>query len=520
MKKLWFMTCLPLLVFNLAVLAQQPKSFSQRSYERARQVLDEGVQAIGDVQRLESLGDIKLQYTAKAVEIGQSANPAAPYYVTQAEGTRVLDFRGQRSYQELSTHFLGAVPLRLKEVVTENSGFTIELSANAVYPIAANSVAGSIRAAQNFCPQYLLASALTRAGSLRWLGVENYKGRPQQVIAFSPGDAPLTLYFDARTHLLTKYESLIDNLTFGVTTFVTVFTDYRQVGQVKLPYRVTTEFAGGLNTDLRYTSVASNTHPNDSLFELPQGAELGPATGGNLALTVTKLAPDVYYVNNGLSARGNFCLNNIFFYSQLFVVFNDYVMVVEAPRNDGLSQAVIAKIKELAPGKPIKYVALTHYHTDHLGGVRGYIAEGATVLTTPGNKSLIEHIASMPLPFNPDTLSRRPHPLMIETFTDRRVLTDGAHTVELYNIGSPHADEIVFAYLPQERIVFASDIAGIFAFAPKNQVVAANPTSSAFVQRLAKLGLAIDTVASGHGRVFPMQELRQAVGKREASRNH
>jgi hypothetical protein len=163
MKNLWLMTCLLLLTFGLSVSAQQPKSFSQRSYERARQVLDRGVQAVGDVKRLESLGDIKLLYTAKAVEIGQSANPVAPYYVTQAEGIRILDFRGQRSYQELSTHFLGDVPLRLKEVVTENSGFTVELSANAVYPIAANSIAGSIRAAQSFCPQYLLASALSRA---------------------------------------------------------------------------------------------------------------------------------------------------------------------------------------------------------------------------------------------------------------------------------------------------------------------------------------------------------------------
>lgn len=106
--------------------------------------------------------------------------------------------------------------LWLKEVVTENSGFTVELSSNAVYPVAAASVAGSVRASQSFFPQYLLAFALSRAGSLRWLGVENYKGHKQNVIAFSPGDSPLALYFDAKTNLLTKYESLGDSITFGV----------------------------------------------------------------------------------------------------------------------------------------------------------------------------------------------------------------------------------------------------------------------------------------------------------------
>ncbi|HMF57436.1 MAG TPA: MBL fold metallo-hydrolase, partial [Pyrinomonadaceae bacterium] len=382
MKYLLCMACLLLLMFGVPASAQQTKSFSQQSYERARQVLDEGVRAIGDAQNLEALGDIKLQYVARAVEIGQSANPAAPYYITQAGGTRILDFRGKRSYQELNTHFLGDIPLRLREVVTENGGFTVEMSSNAVYPIAAGAVAGSIRAAQSFFPQYLLASALSRASSLRWLGVENYNGRRQNVIAFSSGDSPLTLYFDAKTHLLTRYESLGDSIAFGVAAFETIFTDYRQTGTVKIPFRLTTRFAGELNTDLSYTSVNINTHPDDSLFEMPQDAELGPTTGGNLSLAVTRLAPDVYYVNNGLSARGNFCLNNIFFYSQMFIVFNDYVLVIEAPRNDALSQAVIAKIKEMVPGKPIKYVALTHYHSDHLGGVRGFIAEGATVLTT------------------------------------------------------------------------------------------------------------------------------------------
>jgi glyoxylase-like metal-dependent hydrolase (beta-lactamase superfamily II) len=503
-----------LLAFSCSVSAQQTKSFSQRSYERARQVLDEAVQATGDAKSLEALGDIKLQYVARAFEIGQSANPTAPYYITQAEGTRILDFHGKRSYQELSTHFLGDIPLRLKEVVTENGGFTIETTSNAVYPIAAASVAGSVRAAQSFFPQYLLANALNRAFSLRSLGVENYRGRRQNVIAFSPGDSLLALYFDAKTHLLTRYESLGDSITFGVASFETVFTDYRQVGAIKIPFRLTTRFAGEMNTELSYTSLEFNTHTEDSLFEMPKGAELGPTTGGNLSLTVTRLAPDVYYVNNGLSARGNFCLNNIFFYSQMFVVFKDYVLVIEPPRNDIISQAVIAKIKEMASGKPIKYVALTHYHTDHLGGVRGYIAEGATVVTTPGNKNLIERIASMPLPFNPDTLARRPHPFAIETFTDKRVFNDLEHTVELYNIGGPHADEMVIAYLPKEKIVFASDIAGIFAFVPQGQIAQANPANVDFVQKVDKLGLKVETIASGHGRIEKMDDLRKAVALR------
>ena len=50
-------------------------------------------------------------------------------------------------------------------------------------------------------------------------------------------------------------------------------------------------------------------------------------------------------------------------------------------RSDGADN-VIKRIKETIPGKPIRYVAVTHHHGDHIGGLRSFIAEGATVITT------------------------------------------------------------------------------------------------------------------------------------------
>jgi glyoxylase-like metal-dependent hydrolase (beta-lactamase superfamily II) len=54
-------------------------------------------------------------------------------------------------------------------------------------------------------------------------------------------------------------------------------------------------------------------------------------------------------------------------------------------RDDRLNQqrslAVIAETKRTFPNKPIRYLVNTHNHFDHLGGVRTYVAEGATVIT-------------------------------------------------------------------------------------------------------------------------------------------
>ena len=40
---------------------------------------------------------------------------------------------------------------------------------------------------------------------------------------------------------------------------------------------------------------------------------------------------------------------------------------------------MLAEAKKLVPNKPVKYVLTTHHHFDHVGGLRTYVAEGATV---------------------------------------------------------------------------------------------------------------------------------------------
>src|SRR4029450_5180367 len=76
------------------------------------------------------------------------------------------------------------------------------------------------------------------------------------------------------------------------------------------------------------------------------------------------------------------------------VEFADFVAAVEAPGSSDGADAVIKRIHELFPGKPIRYVAMTHHHGDHIGGMRSFIAEGATVITTAANRPVIEEMAA------------------------------------------------------------------------------------------------------------------------------
>jgi glyoxylase-like metal-dependent hydrolase (beta-lactamase superfamily II) len=51
--------------------------------------------------------------------------------------------------------------------------------------------------------------------------------------------------------------------------------------------------------------------------------------------------------------------------------------VIERPLGNRHTNAVIAEAHKQFPNKPIRYLVNTHNHFDHLGRVRGYVAEGA-----------------------------------------------------------------------------------------------------------------------------------------------
>jgi glyoxylase-like metal-dependent hydrolase (beta-lactamase superfamily II) len=198
----------------------------------------------------------------------------------------------------------------------------------------------------------------------------------------------------------------------------------------------------------------------------------------------------------------------------LAVAFSDHLLVVESP-GFGLPDA-IARIKTAAPGKPIRYVVPTHHHDDHSGGLRYLIAEGATVVTTPGNRGYFTRMAAVRTSLVPDDATLARPRLSIETITGgKRIFSDGARTVEIHDIGpSPHANEMVVAWLPNEGILFQGDLLNL---PPTGEVFAssANDTTVHFAEWLARQGWPVRVLAGVHMAPGTKAQLDLAIAKRQ-----
>jgi glyoxylase-like metal-dependent hydrolase (beta-lactamase superfamily II) len=342
-------------------------------------------------------------------------------------------------------------------------------------------------------------NALERSSRLRHIGSTNFDGRQHSVISYSNEDGlEISLYIDDKTGLLSKNEYLFTDPFTGDTVSEMVYTGYKQENGRTVPTGRRDLLSGEMVNDLKFADFRFNAALTDDNFKIPAG--LNAAAPAPAAQPFTKYSENVYTINAGG-------------YNVLAVGFKDHVFVMEAPMGDGVSRQAIAEIKKLFPGKPIKFIAVSHHHDDHAGGIRTYIAEGATLLAMPGERAFFEKVASSKFTIEPDSLTLNPQPLKVELIKEgKRVLTDGTTTVELIDIGpGGHTDEMLVAYIPEEKLIFQGDLLN----RPGNgDPATVNDSTVHFANWLDSNKLAVDRVIGVHGPPSTIEELRKGVADR------
>jgi glyoxylase-like metal-dependent hydrolase (beta-lactamase superfamily II) len=455
-----------------------------------QQVIDDAAAALGGRDKVLAVKTLVLEGEGTYGNLGQDVTPEAASQTFSVTFTRAVDVAAGRARTEQTRtpnfpYFQGQAPQKQTQGIDGDVGYNVAGS-NATR--ISNAAAKDRRMEIYHHPLTIVRAALDPAAKLANPRTQDN----QRVVDVTTANGlAFTLAIDATSKLPTRVVSMTDNTNLGDVAIETSFADYQDAGGLKLPARLT------ITTDKYTTAELRLTKQN---VEGVIGDLSAPPAAASAAAIA---APPPSTVAVEEAAKGIWYLAGQSHHSVL-VEFNDHLMLIEAPLNDTRTLAVIAKAKELRPGKPLTVVINSHHHFDHSGGIRAAVAEGLTVAAQKASGPFFTDAMQRSHTIAPDALAASPRPLKLQTIDDEAVFTDGTMTVNVYHIvGSPHADTLLMAYFPKERLLVEADVFN--PGAPVNQF-AAN-----LLENVKKRNLRVDRILPLHGKIAPYGDLVKAV---------
>jgi cyclase len=183
-------------------------------------------------------------------------------------------------------------------------------------------------------------------------------------------------------------------------------------------------------------------------------------------------------------------------------LYGDGVVAVDSGIDNGTAKEILREIAETTGGKPVRYLVLTHTHSDHTSGARAFVAAGAQVICQENAAAPVLSYITQASKDPADPLSgKRTVSPMLMTVSERLVLFDGRHRADIQWLGPAHTNGDLLILLPNEKVLFAGDLA------PNGRLPdlhLPDADSEAWVKTLPRLAAApVEKMVPGHGVIGP-----------------
>ncbi len=476
----------------------KPQHPTLESYLGAKIVYERALLAHGGADIIRAIERVDLTMEGSTVMRHQSVDHSAVIRTPRTDHL-IFDFKSQRAYMD-TDRFFGADLHEGDRVYVMNGDdiFTYIDETNTAQDNDPANRFPNTTFIEWSLPKLILKEVSNNPRSIRSPGPKTIGGTSYDVLTFPwPDNQVVTLYFDRSTGLLNRLSRPTSDALEGDTALDYIYGNY-QVTEDGLtsPTTLKIELAGELVFDQEFKNVVFNGDLDESIFERPKNVRfvhMEPPAGHKLV----KVVSDVYVVDFPQTRPNAF-----------FVIFEDYILAVDAPVNSFYSSQAIAAIRTVSD-KPIRYVLPTHHHDDHSGGLRAFVAEGATVIAPSDDLDYYRKMLAATYTIFPDAWSFKDIAAKFEVVDDEMVLEDKKRSARLINIGSPHVENMFIVWLPQERIVITTDT---FEYFDGHPIAAASNAAVAFAQSLENENIRPDIILEAHSRAsYAWEDLQTSL---------
>ncbi len=360
-------------------------------------------------------------------------------------------------------------------------------------------------------PQFLIKKASTDESSLSLGPDSQVNGRTHYTLNYVDNYGTFNIFIDQSSGQINRIQTIDYDYLFGDVVLEVNYSNYNTVSDYSLAENISIVYDGHTVYEETRTNIQANPIFATTQFDFPAGANpvynatdfergakmsnfhqawLGigaPRDGREATITATEFSSNVFSLRNHR-------------YNSLVIIQENSVAVVEPNLYPEVSEGVMDWIAMNYPDKPVKHIISIHHHTDHFDGIRPYVAQGAEVVTS----SLVEDYLTRV--FNSthtifDDYQINDFDINLVPEGDQITLTDDNTPIELYHVGGSHSEDNLLLYLPNEKLIFATDSYPIGFFdtsIPLPPFI--KPAATELYNNLVNLGFTNgNSLASGHG---------------------
>ncbi|MDP6149621.1 MAG: MBL fold metallo-hydrolase [Gammaproteobacteria bacterium] len=294
---------------------------------------------------------------------------------------------------------------------------------------------------------------------------------PHEQLVIDNDIFPITLHVNSETGHIDKLTTTEWDVVYGDISLEVSYHDWQVFDGLYFPMHIRMSVGGAPRIEVQRSRVTVNPTVAATTFAPPEGvayshdeerAQRGRRVSQSLfAFGFAGVGPPEIAsvaIEPGVTLVYAVPLDSVY---SLIVEQAAGLVLIEPGENDLKGEAILEWANENYPGKPITHVIVSHHHNDHAGGIRPYVAAGATIVAHEAAKEFFTAQCARPASkIVVDALDRNPVPATIVGVPadEPYRIDDGLRPVTVYPMEMGHTSDMVFAVVEPEKILYAGDL--------------------------------------------------------------